>query len=79
MRASSARTACAAGAVKSYTFENVQSEHTIEVTFAKTGGRSPRTGGSGRAAAWLALLVAGTFGLAGTARYGRKRRGGHPV
>ena len=67
------------GSVKSYTFENVQSEHTIEVTFAKTGGRSPRTGDSGSAAAWLALLFAGAFGLAGTALYGRKRRGEHPV
>ena len=60
------------GAVKSYTFENVSSPHTIEAIFVKgTAGAS--TGDSSNLPLWSALLLASTLALAGTVHLKRKR------
>lgn len=58
------------GAVRTYTFENVRSAHTIEVIFTK-GDLNPPTGG-GSLLLWGALLL-GVCGLTGTA-FSRRRR-----
>lgn len=60
------------GAVKSYTFENVRSPHTIEVIFVK-GIASASTGDSSNLPLWSALLLASTLALAGVVHYKRKR------
>ena len=60
------------GAVKSYTFENVSSPHTIEAIFVK-GTASVRTGDSSNLPLWSALLLASTLTLAGAVHYKRKR------
>ena len=60
------------GAVKSYTFENVRSTHTIEVIFVK-GIASASTGDSSNLPLWSALLLASTLALAGAVHYKRKR------
>ena len=60
------------GAVKSYTFENVRSTHTIEVIFVK-GIASASTGDSSNLPLWSALLLASTLALAGVVHYKRKR------
>ncbi len=60
------------GAVKSYTFENVNRTHTIEVIFVK-GTASARTGDSSDLPLWSALLLASTLTLAGAVHYKRKR------
>ena len=60
------------GAVKSYTFENVTGDHTIEVTFVKDTA-SANTGDSSNLPLWSALLLASTLTLAGTVRYKKKR------
>ena len=60
------------GAVKSYTFENVSSPHTIEAIFVK-GTASARTGDSSNLPLWNALLLASTLTLAGAVHYKRKR------
>ena len=60
------------GAVKSYTFENVSSLHTIEAIFVK-GTASARTGDSSNLPLWNALLLASTLTLAGAVHYKRKR------
>ena len=58
------------GAVRTYTFENVRSAHTIEVIFTK-GDLNPPTGG-GSLLLWGALLL-GVCGLTGTALSRRRR------
>ena len=60
------------GAVKSYTFENVSSPHTIEAIFVK-GTASASTGDSSNLPLWSALLLASTFALAGAVHLKRKR------
>ena len=60
------------GAVKSYTFENVSSPHTIEAIFVK-GTASASTGDSSNLPLWSALLLASTLALAGTVHLKRKR------
>lgn len=60
------------GSVKSYTFKNVTTDHTIEVVFVK-GTASPSTGDSSNLPLWSALLLASTLTLAGTVHYKRKR------
>ena len=60
------------GAVKSYTFENVSSPHTIEAIFVK-GTASASTGDSSNLPLWSALLLASTLTLAGAVHYKRKR------
>ena len=60
------------GAVKSYTFENVTGDHTIEVTFVKDTA-SANTGDSSNLPLWSALLLASTLTLAGAVHYKRKR------
>ena len=60
------------GAVKSYTFENVSSPHTIEAIFVK-GTASASTGDSGNLPLWSALLLASTLALAGAVHLKRKR------
>ena len=60
------------GAVKSYTFENVTGDHTIEVTFVKDTA-SANTGDSSNLPLWSALLLASTLTLAGAIHYKRKR------
>ena len=60
------------GAVKSYTFENVSSPHTIEAIFVK-GTASASTGDSSNLPLWSALLLASTLALAGAVHLKRKR------
>ena len=60
------------GAVKSYTFENVSSPHTIEAIFVK-GTASASTGDSSNLPLWSALLLANTLALAGAVHLKRKR------
>ena len=60
------------GAVKSYTFENVSSPHTIEAIFVK-GTASVSTGDSSNLPLWSALLLASTLALAGAVHLKRKR------
>ena len=60
------------GAVKSYTFENVRSPHTIEAIFVK-GTASASTGDSSNLPLWSALLPASTVALAGAVHLKRKR------
>ena len=60
------------GAVKSYTFENVSSPHTIEAIFVK-GTASASTGDSSYLPLWSALLLASTLALAGAVHLKRKR------
>ena len=60
------------GAVKSYTFENVSSPHTIEAIFVK-GTASASTGYSSNLPLWSALLLASTLALAGAVHLKRKR------
>lgn len=60
------------GAVKSYTFENVSSPHTIEAIFVK-GAASASTGDSSNLPLWSALLLASTLALAGAVHLKRKR------
>ena len=60
------------GAVKSYTFENVSSPHTIEAIFVK-GTASASTGDSSNLPLWSALLLASTVALAGAVHLKRKR------
>ena len=60
------------GAVKSYTFENVSSPHTIEAIFVK-GTASASTGDSSNLLLWSALLLASTLALAGAVHLKRKR------
>ena len=60
------------GAVKSYTFENVRSPHTIEAIFVK-GTASASTGDSSNLPLWSALLLASTVALAGAVHLKRKR------
>ena len=60
------------GAVKSYTFENVSSPHTIEAIFVK-GTASASTGDSSNLPLWSALLLASTLALAGVVHLKRKR------
>ena len=60
------------GAVKSYTFENVSSLHTIEAIFVK-GTASASTGDSSNLPLWSALLLASTLALAGAVHLKRKR------
>lgn len=60
------------GAVKSYTFENVSSPHTIEAIFVK-GTASTSTGDSSNLPLWSALLLASTLALAGAVHLKRKR------
>ena len=59
-------------AVKSYTFENVSSPHTIEAIFVK-GTASASTGDSSNLPLWSALLLASTLALAGAVHLKRKR------
>ena len=61
------------GAVKSYTFKNVSTSHTIEVTFAKAVG-TPQTGDSSQMPLWLVLLSVSASGLTGTVLYSRRKR-----
>ena len=60
------------GAVKSYTFENVNRTHSIEVIFVK-GTASARTGDSSNLPLWSALLLASALTLAGAVHHKRKR------
>lgn len=60
------------GAVKSYTFENVSSPHTIEAIFVK-GTASASTGDSSNLPLWSAFLLASTLALAGAVHLKRKR------
>ncbi len=60
------------GAVKSYTFENVSSPHTIEAIFVK-GTASASTRDSSNLPLWSALLLASTLALAGAVHLKRKR------
>ena len=60
------------GAVKSYTFENVNRAHSIEVIFVK-GTASARTGDSSNLPLWSALLLASALTLAGAVHHKRKR------
>lgn len=60
------------GTVKSYTFENVSSPHTIEAIFVK-GTASASTGDSSNLPLWSALLLASTLALAGAVHLKRKR------
>lgn len=60
------------GAVKSYTFENVTGDHTIEVTFVKDTA-SANTGDSSNLPLWSTLLLTSTLTLAGAVHYKRKR------
>ena len=60
------------GAVKSYTFENVSSPHTIEAIFVK-GTASASTGDSSNLPLWSALLLASTLALASAVHLKRKR------
>ena len=60
------------GAVKSYTFENVSSPHTIEAIFVK-GTASASTGDSSNLPLWSALLLASTLALVGAVHLKRKR------
>ena len=60
------------GAVKSYTFENVSSPHTIEAIFVK-GTASASTGDSSNLPLWSTLLLASTLALAGAVHLKRKR------
>ena len=60
------------GAVKSHTFENVSSPHTIEAIFVK-GTASASTGDSSNLPLWSALLLASTLALAGAVHLKRKR------
>ena len=60
------------GAVKSYTFENVSSPHTIEAIFVK-GTASASTGDSSNLPLWSALLLVSTLALAGAVHLKRKR------
>ena len=60
------------GAVKSYTFENVSSPHTIEAIFVK-GTASASTGDSSNLPLWSALLLASTLALTGAVHLKRKR------
>ena len=60
------------GAVKSYTFENVNRTHSIEVIFVK-GTASARTGDSSNLSLWSALLLASALTLAGAVHHKRKR------
>ena len=60
------------GAVKSSTFENVSSPHTIEAIFVK-GTASASTGDSSNLPLWSALLLASTLALAGAVHLKRKR------
>ena len=60
------------GAVKSYTFENVSSPHTIEAIFVE-GTANASTGDSSNLPLWSALLLASTLALAGAVHLKRKR------
>ena len=60
------------GAVKSYTFENVNRTHSIEVIFVK-GTASAHTGDSSNLPLWSALLLASALTLAGAVHHKRKR------
>ena len=60
------------GAVKSYTIENVNRTHSIEVIFVK-GTASARTGDSSNLPLWSALLLASALTLAGAVHHKRKR------
>ncbi len=60
------------GTARSYTFENVSGNHTIEVSFQKTTG-SPQTGDGINLPLLCVLLTVSTLGLAGIALFRRKR------
>ncbi len=60
------------GTARSYTFENVSGNHTIEVSFQKTTG-SPQTGDGINLPLLCVLLTASALGLAGIALFRRKR------
>ena len=61
------------GAVKSYTFENVKGNHTIEAIFMKANG-SPQTGDNSNLAVWFALLAVSAAGVMGAGVYSKRRR-----
>ena len=61
------------GAVRSYTFKNIEQSHTIEVSFVKAIG-APDTGDGSNLPLWIALLFASACGLAGTTLYTRRKR-----
>ena len=61
------------GAVKSYTFENVSSPHTIEVIFVK-GTASANTGDSSNLGLWSITLITSLAGCLALAAWQRRRR-----
>ena len=60
------------GTARSYTFENVTENHTIEVSFQKTTG-SPQTGDGINLPLLCVLLTVSALGLAGMAFFRRRR------